>query len=207
LIPKAISLTPPTCCCTRGLPVQPAVADFIENEQAAALAQMSHLPAYAIFRLRLHQTVEQIGQGDEVNTVAVTDGFHPQRDRQMGLAHSRRPEQHGILVTLQKEQTRQLTDRLFVDGGREFKVKLFQPFEVWKARQLRAHFNVPLLAGVGFALQHLFQKVAVGQVLLDGGGAFSAPTLVPSDGSRPSSTGSSDRWRCLCRCFPARKPG
>jgi hypothetical protein len=46
------------------LPVQVAVADLVEDEQAS-LAQMSHLPAHAILRLRLRQAIEQIRQSDE----------------------------------------------------------------------------------------------------------------------------------------------
>src|SRR5580704_6212554 len=71
------------------LPVQVAVADLIEDEQAA-LAQMSHFPAHTIFRLRLRQAIEQIRQTDEVDTEAITNGFHPQRDCQVRLAHSGR---------------------------------------------------------------------------------------------------------------------
>src|ERR1035437_3959977 len=129
---------------------------------------MGHLPTHAVLRLRLHQAVEQIRQADEVDTEAMTNGFHAQRDRQVGLANSGRTKEHSVLVTLHKTQTRQFADLLLVNGGRELEVKLLQPLEVWKARQLRAHFDVPLLPDVRVALQYLLQKIAVRQGLLGG---------------------------------------
>src|SRR5664280_3715900 len=119
---------------------------------------MSHLFTHAILGLRLHQAVEQIRQADEVNTEAVTNGFHAQGDRQVRFAYSGRPKKQGVLVTLQETQTRQFADLLLVDGGRELEVKLLQPLDVRKASQLRAHLDVPLLPGVGLALQNLLQK-------------------------------------------------
>src|SRR5450759_977945 len=104
--------------------------------------------AQAILGLRLHQAVEQIRQADEVNTEAVTNGFHAQGDRQVGLAHPGRPKKQGVLVTLQETQTRQFADLLLVDGGRELEVKLLQPLDVRKASQLRAHFDVSLLPDI-----------------------------------------------------------
>jgi len=62
-----------------------------------------------------------------------------------------RPEKQGVLMSLQETQTRQFANLLLVDGGRELEVKLLQPLEVGKARQLRAHFDVPLLPDVGAA--------------------------------------------------------
>src|SRR5229473_5419793 len=111
------------------LPVQTAVADFIEDQETA-LAQMGHLPAHAILRLRLYQAVEQIRQTDEVNTEAVTNGFHAQRDRQVSLTNPGRPQKHGVLVALQKTQTRQFADLLLVDRGGEFEIELLQPLGV-----------------------------------------------------------------------------
>src|SRR5450759_57477 len=79
--------------------------------------------AQAENRLRLYQAVEQIRQADEVNTEAVTNGFHTQRDRPVSFAHSGRSKKHGVLVALQKTQTRQFADFLLVHRRRELEVK------------------------------------------------------------------------------------
>src|ERR1700737_4719357 len=109
---------------------------------------MGHLLAHAVLRLRRYQAGERIRQADEVNTEAVTDGFHAQGDRQVRFANPGRPEKQGVLVTLQETQTRQFANLFLVDGGRELEVKLLQPLEVRKARQLRAHSDVALLPDV-----------------------------------------------------------
>src|SRR5260370_34039111 len=106
---------------------------------------MSHILAHAILRLRLHEAVEKIRQADEVNTEAVTNGFHPQRDRQVRLAHPGSPEKHGVLVALEKTQAGQFPDLLLVEGGGELEDKLLQPLLVWEARQWRPYFDVALL--------------------------------------------------------------
>ena len=97
------------------MPVQVAVANFIEDEQAA-LAQIRHLPAHAILRLRLHQAVEQIWQADEVNTEAVTNRLHAQGDRQVSLAYAGRAR--NIMPMVRRPSG-------FITDGTRFSVRIF----------------------------------------------------------------------------------
>jgi hypothetical protein len=61
--------------------------------------------------------------------VARLDGFDPEGDGQIGLAHAGRAEEDDILGTLDEAEAGELADLLAVDRGLKIEVELIQALD------------------------------------------------------------------------------
>ena len=83
------------------------------------------------------ELVEQLGDCDAVNVVAVGNRLHAQRHSEMCFADARWAKQDDVLAVGQKTQRRQLLDLLAIDGGLKAEVEISQRLLEWEVSQAR----------------------------------------------------------------------
>src|SRR5207249_6603573 len=81
--------------------------------------------------------------------------FDTQCNRQMRLAHTRRPEQNQVLLLLDEAQAGQFADLLLINRGLETEVELVEPLQIREVRPLRLQLHVAVILRLALALQQL----------------------------------------------------
>jgi len=112
--------------------------------------------------------VEQVGDGVEGDGLAVEDGGHPQRDRQMGFPDARRPQQQHILAVRDEADGGQVADLRLVDRRLAGEVELVERFDERKTRAANMGGDGLLLAGGELGLKQAVEERGITPVL--GGG-------------------------------------
>jgi len=102
--------------------------------------------------VRRFQHQDEVGRAEEASFVPFLSGEIAERDREVGLAHARRPEEHHVLCAFDEGNARQLHDLLARRAGGEAEVVLVKGLDGREAGHAREHFAGPRPAP--FALGH-----------------------------------------------------
>jgi len=100
--------------------------------------------------------------------VARLDGFYPQGDGQVGLAHPGRAEQDDVLAALHEAQPAELPDHLAVDARLEGEVELLDGLHPREAGNLLTGFDHLEVPAVPLRLQGIEEELPIALVLLGG---------------------------------------
>src|SRR6185295_5227086 len=99
-------------------------------------------------------------------------GLVPQSLRQMGLAHSGRPQEQDILALAKISPGREFEELLAADAGVELPVKVLERFEGTEVSGLGSPLHAALMANIHLILEDQFQELAVAEST--GGGLLKA---------------------------------
>src|SRR5262245_42565644 len=149
------------------LAVDGQVADLIDDEQPGHGVDLEFVVQAALGQ-RLRQGGDEDGGGGEQHAVAVFNGLEAEADREMGLPHARRAEDHQVLAVLHEVAGAQRLNLLLVDGGLLGEVEALQALDEGEARELGAHGDMLGRLGSDFLAENLVEEVGVGHLL--GGG-------------------------------------
>ena len=122
-----------------------------------------------------------------------------QRDGRMGLAHAAGAHQHDVLGALDKGEAGQLLDLAPLEAAGKAIAEVLERLERREACQAREHALLAALASGRLGPQHVFEEVAVGQLV---GGRLLGSCGVALGGERQAQR----LAECLDRRFMRRSP-
>lgn len=157
---------------TRLLPGHGEGAHLVEDEDPGG-HELLQLPFEPVLHPGPGQASQERLQRQEEDPMARFRGFHPQGDRQVGLAHPGRPEQDDVLGPLDETEAGQLAHDLAVQTGLEGEVKLVEGLDPGEACEgqpgLDALEMAPRPLGrEGLGEELLVGKIPFGRLLADG---------------------------------------
>ncbi len=116
--------------------------------------------------MRRFQHQDEVGRAEEASFVPFLSGEIAERDREVGLAHARRPEEHHVLCAFDEGNARQLHDLLARRAGGEVEVVLIERLDRGKAGDTPEHLASSRAARLALCAQQFLDEVGEGGVLL-----------------------------------------
>jgi hypothetical protein len=145
---------------------------IVVNDDQVGLQVFAHGALLLVERLVFEEVPHQIEDGAVEDVEVHLDGLVTDGLGQMRFADAGRAEEQHILGFADELAAGQVKNLLFVNGGIEAPIKVFERFEGVEVGGLGAAFQLTLLPDVEFVLQDEFQKLGVAQTV---GGGFLEP--------------------------------
>ena len=142
----------------RGVGLERQVAKFIDDQQLG-LGVVGQLLLEPPFAMGLRQLRDQRRRRREQDRVAGDDGFAPECDRQMGLAHARRAQEQHRLAIGDEAPRRDLADLRLVEGRLGPEVEAAKVAHERESRQAEGHVDPALVAACDLALAKQRQRL------------------------------------------------